>query len=182
MCDRLCTKDAAQTANRKGTGGFGFTKATFPTKRLRSENQDGDVSPFRKKVDHPKGAKPKQVRFDATTKGHDGLKPPSLDLDAVVCAFYQGGSVNTPVDLLELSGQQPQPIDFPRVWEAIAQLVIELGHLQTVRCKTPVLRKGGGHGFLLKQAHQPSLIQLRDMCEQAAQLAKTTTASPAIDA
>ncbi len=111
------------------------------------------------------------VTFSGCSKPHDGLRPASRILDALVYGYFETQCISGPEDVRTLileqfggSGFATCPVlqEVHSKLTALCERVVELGDF----CSMPVLVQGGGRGLQLQAVHRPHLRRLTKLFEQ----------------
>jgi len=104
------------------------------------------------------------VRFSSCTKVHDGPRPSSQCLDAVVFAYFQTQCISTANDIeclikQEFSNQKFETTVLNSVLNKLTALCQRVSQLKAFT-SMPVLIEGGGRGLQLQNIHLPHLLRL----------------------
>lgn len=111
------------------------------------------------------------VTFSGCSKPHDGLRPASRILDALVYGYFESQCISGPEDMRTLILEQFGGSGFATCevmqevhikLTALCERVMELDDF----CSMPVLIHGGGRGLQLQAVHRPHLRRLTKLFEQ----------------
>lgn len=124
-----------------------------------------------KRMRRSSGGARRTVTFSGCSKPHDGLRPASRILDALVYGYFETQCISGPEDMRTLLLEQFGGSGFATCevlqevhskLTALCERVVELGDF----CSMPVLIHGGGRGLQLQAVHRPHLRRLTKLFEQ----------------
>mmetsp|Transcript_1298 Transcript_1298/g.1955 ORF Transcript_1298/g.1955 Transcript_1298/m.1955 type:complete len:221 (+) Transcript_1298:416-1078(+) len=105
------------------------------------------------------------VSFSGCSKSHDGLRPSSRILDALVYGYFESQSISGASDIRSLilerfgGSSYATPDVLVEVHEKLVCLCDRAQNLADF-CSMPVLLHGGGRGLQLQSIHRPHLVRL----------------------
>lgn len=111
------------------------------------------------------------VSFSGCCKSHDGLRPSSRILDALVYGYFETQCIAGPEDIRTLLLEQfggasyAKPTVLREVHTKLCTLFERVAELDDF-CSMPVLIHGGGRGLQLQSVHRPHLRRLTRLFEQ----------------